>query len=67
VLVGHNPGLQELALQLLEEGAEDRAVIDRVASGFPTAAALVFVVDAAGRPRYDGFHRPKDHGGGADG
>lgn len=67
VLVGHNPGLQELALQLLEEGAEDRSVIDRVASGFPTAAALVFAVDAAGRARYDGFHRPKDYGGGADG
>lgn len=67
VLVGHNPGLHELALTLLDEGAEDRSVIDRVASGFPTAAALVFAVDAAGRARYDGFHRPKDYGGGADG
>jgi phosphohistidine phosphatase len=36
LLVGHNPGLQELILQL--SGPDDRGLYDEVASKFPTGA-----------------------------
>ena len=43
VLVGHNPGVQRLALLL---AAADAAVSDDVlSSGFPTAAAVVLAHD----------------------
>lgn len=60
MVVGHNPGLQELALALLIEGGGAHQAIDRVRSGFPTAAAAVFLIDANGRPAYDGVFFPRD-------
>ncbi|WP_374574152.1 histidine phosphatase family protein [Phenylobacterium sp.] len=63
MVVGHNPGLQELAVELLIEGASGQALISRAANQFPTAAAAVFLIDAAGRPAYDGlFFPPRDRG-----
>jgi phosphohistidine phosphatase len=44
MLVGHNPGMEELALMLAGSGpAHDRA---RMAAKFPTAAVAVFTFDA---------------------
>lgn len=44
MLVGHNPGMEELALMLVGSGsAHDRA---RMAAKFPTAAVAVFTFDA---------------------
>lgn len=63
MMVGHNPGLQELAVQLLREGACEGALISRASTQFPTATAAVFLIDAAGRPAYDGlFFPPRDRG-----
>jgi phosphohistidine phosphatase len=66
VLVGHNPDLHQFAVELLVQGAASGAVLDRVKGKFPTAAAIVFDVDLAGRPTYGGLYIPKDFGGGAE-
>lgn len=60
MVVGHNPGLQELALGLLLEGSAQASAVDRVSNGFPTAAAAVFLFDGHGRPAYDGVFFPRD-------
>lgn len=64
LVIAHNPGLQFLALELLNESAASPSVMERMSGGFPTAAAAVFEVDAAGRCTYDGFLTPKAFGGG---
>lgn len=61
MVVGHNPGLQELALSLLIEGGAASSQIGRVQARFPTGAAAVFLIDANGRPALDGLFYPKDH------
>lgn len=65
ILVGHNPGIHQLALHLLIEGAAAPSTIARVTSKFPTASAVAFEMDAAGRPTYDGVFFAADYGGGA--
>ncbi len=62
MVIGHNPGLQELTVQLLMEGAAHSTLIARASRQFPTAAAAVFLFDAAGRPAFDGLFFP-DRGG----
>lgn len=59
LLIGHNPGVQLLVGDYLFEGAAGAEIIDKVRGGFPTAAAAVFEVDAAGRPVYDGLYQPR--------
>jgi phosphohistidine phosphatase len=59
MVVGHNPGLQELAVQMLLEGRADAGLISTARRQFPTAAAAVFLIDAKGRPAYDGFFLPR--------
>jgi phosphohistidine phosphatase len=64
MLVGHNPGFEELALMLVGSGgAEDRA---RLATKFPTAGAAVITFDvnswsavAPGSGRLEHFLTPK--------
>ena len=59
VVVGHNPGLQELTLRLLLEGAAPSGFIGRAQRKFPPAAVAVFDFDAAGRPVADGLYYPE--------
>jgi phosphohistidine phosphatase len=59
MLVGHNPGLQDLAIRLLSEAGAPAAVIAQAHGAFPPATAAVFRFDAAGRPAYDGLHYPQ--------
>lgn len=59
MIVGHNPGLQELTLQLLLEGSAPSSLIARAQRNFPTAAAAVFLFDANGRPHFDGLFFPE--------
>lgn len=64
MLVGHNPGMEELALELVGSGAaDDRA---RMAKKFPTAAAAVIAFNAdawasikPGTGRLEHFLTPK--------
>ena len=62
MVVGHNPGLQELTLGLLIEGSAHAALLHRARAQFPTAAAAVFLFDAAGRPTSDGLFLPERGG-----
>lgn len=63
MVVGHNPGLQELAVQLLLEGTPEPSLVSRARSRFPTAAAAVFLLDSTGRPAFDGLFFPaRDRG-----
>lgn len=59
MVVGHNPGLQELAIRLLHEGSAPAPLIARAHAAFPTGAAAVFLFDAVGRPAYDGLFFPR--------
>jgi phosphohistidine phosphatase len=59
VVVGHNPGLQELAVRCLLEGAAPSSFMARAQRKFPPAAVAVFEFDAAGRPVADGLFYPE--------
>jgi phosphohistidine phosphatase SixA len=60
VVVGHNPGLQSYALDLLKKGSAPRGVQARVAAGFPPTTAAMFAIDEAGRASLDGLFDPRD-------
>ncbi|CAN5399616.1 histidine phosphatase family protein [soil metagenome] len=66
LVLAHNPGVHMLAYDYLIESAASPSVMDRMAGGFPTAAAALFEVDVAGRCTYDGYLVPKAFGGGDD-
>jgi phosphohistidine phosphatase len=59
MVVGHNPGLQELTVRLLMEGAAPASLVARAQRNFPPAAAAVFLFDANGRPQFDGLFFPE--------
>jgi phosphohistidine phosphatase len=67
IVVGHNPGIHELAVELLIEGAASAAEIERVAARFPTATAAALLIDEAGRASFDGLFLAKEHGGEGEG
>lgn len=58
MIVGHNPGLQELTTAMLIEGGAPSGLIGRAQRNFPTAAAAIFLIDGSGRPHYDGLFFP---------
>lgn len=58
MMVGHNPGMQELTVSLLKEGLAPTGLIARAQRDFPTAAASVFLFDSFARPHYDGLFFP---------
>ena len=65
IVVGHNPGVGDLAGALAGEGP--RKLLSRLASEFPTAAYAVIDFEAArwsaiepGQGRLEGFVRPRD-------
>ena len=62
LVIGHNPGLQELTVRLLMEGHAPSTLIHRAQHRFPTAAASVFLFDGEGRPNYDGLFYPERGG-----
>lgn len=59
MVVGHNPGLQELTIALLVEGRAPASLLARAQRDFPPSAAAVFLIDANGRPSYDGLFYPE--------
>lgn len=65
LILAHNPGVHALAGDYLSESAASPAILDRLAGGFPTGAAALFTVDAAGRCTYEGFLTPRTLGGAA--
>ena len=67
IVVGHNPGLHELAVELLIDASAPHADVETVAGRFPTATAAVYEVDEAGRARLDNLLLAKELGGEGDG
>lgn len=61
IVIGHNPGLQELAVELLVDHGGAHGDIERVSAGFPTAAAAAFDIDADGRFQMSGLFFARDH------
>jgi phosphohistidine phosphatase len=60
MVVGHNPGLQTYALELLVKGGASPGAQARIAAAFPPATAAVFAIDAAGRASLDALYDPRD-------
>jgi phosphohistidine phosphatase len=67
MVIGHNPGLHEVAVDLLIDASATAAEIEPVAARFPTATAAVYAIDAAGRASLDGLYLARDLGGEGDG
>jgi phosphohistidine phosphatase len=66
MMVGHNPGMEDLVLDLVPEGA-DSALRDEVYEKFPTAAIAQITIDIAhwkdidrGKGALTRFVRPRD-------
>jgi phosphohistidine phosphatase len=66
IVVGHNPGLHEVAVEILIDAAASAAEIEPVAARFPTATAAVYAIDPVGHARLDGLYLAKDLGGEGD-
>jgi phosphohistidine phosphatase len=49
MVVGHNPSLHELAVNLLVDNYGSAADVERLSAGFPTSAAAVFQANLGGR------------------
>lgn len=60
LILAHNPGVHQLAVEYLVESAASPSVLDRMTGGFPTASAAIFTVDVAGRCTWEGFLTPRD-------
>jgi phosphohistidine phosphatase len=58
MVVGHNPGVHQLALYLAQNGEAD--LRRRLERNFPTGGAAVFVFDAKNRARCEAVVFPKD-------
>jgi phosphohistidine phosphatase len=60
MVVGHNPGLQELSVELLITGRAPPREVERIEAGFPTAAAAVFRLGEDGRATLEGVLHPRN-------
>ena len=65
MVVGHNPGLQELALQLAIDGGASPLHVNRLAEGFPTATAVVFGMNGLTSGGLEAVYEPPSRVGGA--
>ena len=63
MVVGHNPSLHELAVELLADGHAPHADLERVSSGFPTATAAVFLFDEQRRANLEGLFHAREYDG----
>jgi phosphohistidine phosphatase len=63
MVVGHNPGLHELALRLALGGSVDPAKLAKLRGKFPTATVAVFSIDADGAPTLSHLFYASENGG----
>jgi len=63
MVVGHNPGLQELAVHLAETGSAPALQVHRIEDGLPTAAAAVFSMDDAEGATLEALYEPAREAG----
>jgi phosphohistidine phosphatase len=59
LVVGHNPGMQELAMNLLIEGGASGDEVEKVAGGFPTSTVAVIAVGESGGARLEALFCPR--------
>ena len=67
IVIGHNPGLHELAVELLVDASAAAADVEAVSARFPTSTAAVYAIDPVGRASLDSVFHAKDLGGEGDG
>jgi phosphohistidine phosphatase len=65
MVVGHNPGLQELALQLAIDSGAPQVQIARIADGFPPATACVFRMNGTVGVGLEAIYEPPGRPGGS--
>jgi phosphohistidine phosphatase len=65
MIVGHNPGLHEFAISLLDQRRAANPDQERLLSSFPTTSAAVFAFDDQGHGVFERQWTPRDVGGGA--
>jgi phosphohistidine phosphatase len=63
MVVGHNPGLHELALRLALGGPADPALLAKLRGKFPTSTVAVFSIDADGAPTLSHLFYASENGG----
>jgi len=63
MVVGHNPGLHELALRLALGGPVDPAKLAQLRGKFPTATVAVFSIAADGAPTLSHLFYASENGG----
>ena len=63
MVVGHNPGLHELALRMALGGPLDPAKLAQLRGKFPTSTAAVFSIDADGAPTLSHLFYASENGG----
>lgn len=63
MVVGHNPGLHELALRLALGGPTDPALLARLRGKFPTSTVAVFSIDPDGAPTLSHLFYASENGG----
>jgi phosphohistidine phosphatase len=59
LVVGHNPGMQELAVNLLVEGMASCDEVEKVAGGFPTSTVAVIDLAENGRTHLAALFNPR--------
>ncbi len=59
LVIAHNPGVHQLVVDYLIQGAQSLSTIDKIRTGYPTATATVFDMDVAGRPTFAGVYTAK--------
>jgi len=63
MIVGHNPGLHELALRLALGGPADPALLAKLRGKFPTSTVAVFSIDPDGAPALTHLFYASENGG----
>jgi phosphohistidine phosphatase len=63
MVIGHNPGLHELALRLILQGGAEPVALNKVRGRFPTATTVVFAFGSGGPPVLEHLFYVAEHGG----
>ncbi|PZR31243.1 histidine phosphatase family protein [Caulobacter segnis] len=63
MVVGHNPGMHELALRLAVQGGASPIQTSRLRGRFPTATVVVFSWNGQGAPVLEHLFYAQEHGG----
>jgi phosphohistidine phosphatase len=63
MVIGHNPGLQDLGLELVADGGAPRPQAHHMRDGFPTAAAWVFRMRQDGEAALEAAYEPPKRAG----